>query len=315
MSSGIANKKKLNVIHRTTSETIRLSEADILDETVHIAPFPSTLRNSSSLHHSRKKVQSSFQITDVCLTRPDFGDESADDLDESHTDENSRFTDNETPSYSEDSRDAEEHGTTSTFGQMSTAATTAPISSASMRSREEKSKSLSSDSQNSNSFSRGRWTCLDYVDNTPQFIDMNIADNEKFVNQYLKSSSALKNCELFFEKKFQDVLQFDKNGVNFNKEEVDDAYRRVANLLTTNKVAKDTNIGGKATAIDSKIEQAMDLVKSHLMYAVRQDVNVLKLKISELLVKISQLESENLYLRAKASPEVLKLLERRNQAA
>lgn len=61
--------------------------------------------------------------------------------------------------------------------------------------------------------------------------------------------------------------------------------------------------------------QFQDLVKSHLMYAVRQDVNVLKLKISELLVKISQLESENLYLRAKASPEVLKLLERRNQTS
>lgn len=237
MASGIG-KKKFNVIHRTTSETIRLSEADILDETMHIAPFPSVRNNS--VHFSRKKVQSSFQITDVCLTRPDFGDESADDLDESHTDDNSRVTDNETPSYSEDSRDTEDHGTGSTFGQMSTTATTAPISTPSIKSKEEKSRSLSSDSPNSNSFSRGRWTCLDYVDNTQQLIDMDIADNEKFVNQYLKSSSALKNCELFFEKKFQDVLQFEKNGINFNKDEVDDAYRRVASLLTTTKVEKNT---------------------------------------------------------------------------
>ncbi|KAK9889927.1 hypothetical protein WA026_008736 [Henosepilachna vigintioctopunctata] len=315
MASSIS-KKKINVIHRTTSETIRLSETDILDETVHIPSFSSTLRTNQSIHFSRKKVQSSFQITDVCLTRPDVGDESADDLDESHTDDNSRVTDNETPSFSEDSRDAEEHATLATICLTSTAPTTAPISSTSTtRSKEEKSRSLSSDSPNSNSFSRGRWTCLDYVDNNQDILDMDLADSENFVNQYLKSSSALKNCELFFEQKFQDVLQFDNNGLTFDKDEVDDAYRRVACLLTTTEAENNTGVGGKEgpVAIDSKIEQAMDMVKSHLMYAVRQDVNVLKLKISELLVRISQLESENLYLRAKASPEVLRLLERRNQ--
>lgn len=51
-------------------------------------------------------------------------------------------------------------------------------------------------------------------------------------------------------------------------------------------------------AIDNKIEQAMDLVKSHLMYTVREEVEVLKEKIAELMEKIQQLETENNYLRS-----------------
>lgn len=58
-------------------------------------------------------------------------------------------------------------------------------------------------------------------------------------------------------------------------------------------------------AIDNKIEQAMDLVKSHLMYTVREEVEVLKEKIAELMERIQQLESENNFLRSqipKANP-------------
>ncbi len=54
-------------------------------------------------------------------------------------------------------------------------------------------------------------------------------------------------------------------------------------------------------AIDNKIEQAMDLVKSHLMFAVREEVEVLKEKIAELMERIAFLESENSILRAAAS--------------
>ncbi|XP_065169137.1 TSC22 domain family protein 1 isoform X2 [Atheta coriaria] len=50
-------------------------------------------------------------------------------------------------------------------------------------------------------------------------------------------------------------------------------------------------------AIDNKIEQAMDLVKSHLMYTVREEVEVLKEKIVELMERIQQLETENAYLK------------------
>ena len=59
--------------------------------------------------------------------------------------------------------------------------------------------------------------------------------------------------------------------------------------------------GSSTVAIDNKIEQAMDLVKSHLMFAVREEVEVLKERISELMERITFLESENSILRSSAS--------------
>uniref|UniRef100_A0A286XUU0 TSC22 domain family protein 3 n=1 Tax=Cavia porcellus TaxID=10141 RepID=A0A286XUU0_CAVPO len=57
--------------------------------------------------------------------------------------------------------------------------------------------------------------------------------------------------------------------------------------------------------IDNKIEQAMDLVKSHLMFAVREEVEVLKEQIRDLAERNAALEQENSLLRALASPEQL----------
>lgn len=48
-----------------------------------------------------------------------------------------------------------------------------------------------------------------------------------------------------------------------------------------------------------------DLVKSHLMFAVREEVEVLKEKIAELMDKINQLEMENAVLKANATQETL----------
>ncbi|KAK6478057.1 TSC22 domain family protein 1-like [Huso huso] len=66
--------------------------------------------------------------------------------------------------------------------------------------------------------------------------------------------------------------------------------------------------GSSMVAIDNKIEQAMDLVKSHLMFAVREEVEVLKEQIKELAERNSVLERENSLLRAIASPEQLNQL-------
>jgi len=63
--------------------------------------------------------------------------------------------------------------------------------------------------------------------------------------------------------------------------------------------------GSSTVAIDNKIEQAMDLVKSHLMFAVREEVEVLKERISELMERITFLESENSILRSSASQDTL----------
>lgn len=51
-----------------------------------------------------------------------------------------------------------------------------------------------------------------------------------------------------------------------------------------------------------------DLVKSHLMFAVREEVEVLKEKIAELMDRINQLEAENSILKSHATPEILSQL-------
>ncbi|CAN0346700.1 unnamed protein product [Lampetra planeri] len=66
--------------------------------------------------------------------------------------------------------------------------------------------------------------------------------------------------------------------------------------------------GASMVAIDNKIEQAMDLVKSHLMFAVREEVEILREQIKELVDKNNHLEQENQALRGLANPEQLQEL-------
>ncbi|XP_078736310.1 uncharacterized protein LOC144950124, partial [Lampetra fluviatilis] len=70
----------------------------------------------------------------------------------------------------------------------------------------------------------------------------------------------------------------------------------------------DSSPGASMVAIDNKIEQAMDLVKSHLMFAVREEVEILREQIKELVDKNSHLEQENQALRGLANPEQLQEL-------
>ncbi|XP_066478777.1 TSC22 domain family protein 1 isoform X2 [Tiliqua scincoides] len=82
----------------------------------------------------------------------------------------------------------------------------------------------------------------------------------------------------------------------------------LSSLLGTDSSAlrlDSSSSGASVVAIDNKIEQAMDLVKSHLMYAVREEVEVLKEQIKELVEKNNQLEQENTLLKTLASPEQL----------
>ncbi|XP_059080806.1 trithorax group protein osa-like [Tigriopus californicus] len=66
--------------------------------------------------------------------------------------------------------------------------------------------------------------------------------------------------------------------------------------------------GNSQGAIDNRIEQAMDLVKSHLMNAVRSEVEELKEKIIGLETKIDHLQSENEILKAHAPSDVVQQL-------
>uniref|UniRef100_A0A8C4QYV0 TSC22 domain family protein 1 n=1 Tax=Eptatretus burgeri TaxID=7764 RepID=A0A8C4QYV0_EPTBU len=72
---------------------------------------------------------------------------------------------------------------------------------------------------------------------------------------------------------------------------------------------EDGSSGASVVAIDNKIEQAMDLVKSHLMYAVREEVELLREQIKDLLERNVHLEQENRLLRRLASPEQLQKLQ------
>ncbi|KAM3876389.1 TSC22 domain family protein 2 [Diretmus argenteus] len=75
--------------------------------------------------------------------------------------------------------------------------------------------------------------------------------------------------------------------------------------LRGSKVGNDSASGASVVAIDNKIEQAMDLVKSHLMYAVREEVEVLKEQIKDLYERNSVLERENAVLKSLANTEQL----------
>ena len=57
-----------------------------------------------------------------------------------------------------------------------------------------------------------------------------------------------------------------------------------------------------------------DLVKSHLMFAVREEVVVLKDKIGELMERISQLEYENNVLRQYATQETLQQIQQHHSS-
>uniref|UniRef100_A0A8K9UVU7 TSC22 domain family protein 2 n=1 Tax=Oncorhynchus mykiss TaxID=8022 RepID=A0A8K9UVU7_ONCMY len=75
--------------------------------------------------------------------------------------------------------------------------------------------------------------------------------------------------------------------------------------VSTGYMGSSNASGASVVAIDNKIEQAMDLVKSHLMYAVREEVEVLKEQIKELYERNSQLEQENAVLKSLANMDQL----------
>ncbi|KAH7714085.1 shortsighted class 1 [Aphelenchoides avenae] len=77
---------------------------------------------------------------------------------------------------------------------------------------------------------------------------------------------------------------------------------------STNGSGGGSAANSQLVAIDSKIEQAMDLVKTHLMFAVREEVEILRARILELETTVIQLEAENAILREHVPSDILKNL-------
>lgn len=67
----------------------------------------------------------------------------------------------------------------------------------------------------------------------------------------------------------------------------------------------DMSVSARTLKIDNKIEAAMDLVKKHLMSAVRDEVDELKEKIKDLTEETNRLKNENKELRAALPADVL----------
>ncbi|CAG9862207.1 unnamed protein product [Phyllotreta striolata] len=110
-----------------------------------------------------------------------------------------------------------------------------------------------------------------------QTFDQNLANNVYTNPQFAMSVNSLT------------VLDNSENATDLGETNSGNPSENIDDLSKTNPVVN---------AIDNKIEQAMDLVKSHLMYTVREEVEVLKEKIAELMEKIQQLETENNFLRS-----------------
>ncbi|XP_077392194.1 TSC22 domain family protein 1-like isoform X1 [Festucalex cinctus] len=111
------------------------------------------------------------------------------------------------------------------------------------------------------------------------------------------------------------------SGSNAGQGQEAEGNAAIASALTASAGLKtldgeeDGSSGASVVAIDNKIEQAMDLVKSHLMYAVREEVEVLKEQIKELIDRNSQLEQENTLLKTLASPEQMAQFQAQVQTA
>ncbi|XP_053321047.1 TSC22 domain family protein 4 [Spea bombifrons] len=77
----------------------------------------------------------------------------------------------------------------------------------------------------------------------------------------------------------------------------------------------DSGSSNSLIAIDNKIEQAMDLVKTHLLFAVREEVEILNEQIKDLTERNSLLEHENSLLRSLSTPQQLSEMQSRIQAS
>merc|ERR1712032_923162 len=76
-------------------------------------------------------------------------------------------------------------------------------------------------------------------------------------------------------------------------------------LYAMNAILKRSASGAGQGSIDNRIEQAMDLVKSHLMSAVRSEVEELREKIAKLEDTVQVLSRENDTLRNPAQRGLL----------
>lgn len=235
--SSLSNKgkNKGTVIHRTTSETLRLGD-DILNNPMRAIQTAAGTRKKNTA----SSPNCSFQITGV--TRNDLGEDSADDLDESHTDDISRITDNETPSFSEDSRDIDDpqqvylilplpivqHQQPPSIDEEVSAETDGDK----VEQLEEKiGRFKITKVETPVPFSRGRWTCLDYSDlsessDSSSYI---ICENQKSLAPVETSGTAAQTVESLNKNNSADVSKKSFTANNCQETNSDSGAIKISN--------------------------------------------------------------------------------------
>ncbi|CAJ0962232.1 unnamed protein product, partial [Mesorhabditis belari] len=179
-------------------------------------------------------------------------------------------------------------------------------------------------------FSRGRWRCVDFPDSRPPPELMEtlskfdadakvIAANFKPMPENESSTIIVTSIvpqpptpQRINTEEGKDVHQptLHENPPLAEIKEMDTPRIDASPLPTipvkTPDVEDEQSIGTvNVVAIDSKIEQAMDLVKTHLTFAVREEVEVLRHTINELEQKVATLESQNNFLRQYIPQDVI----------
>ncbi|CAJ0575814.1 unnamed protein product, partial [Mesorhabditis spiculigera] len=183
-------------------------------------------------------------------------------------------------------------------------------------------------------FSRGRWKCVDYPDGkTPPELMDTLSKFDSGARVYSADYSIPKQPEAstivvssMVQPPNQDpqLVQTQITTVPIQTQMPESQQQRPQEITTTTittispqphapvptikspDAEDDTSIGSvNVVAIDSKIEQAMDLVKTHLTFAVREEVEVLRLTIAELEQRTAATEQQNNFFRQFVPAEVL----------
>lgn len=157
-------------------------------------------------------------------------------------------------------------------------------------------------------FKRGRWKCMDFLGDGPFEQIQQSGDEANDLNCQCFNVNSIAHSRNVMNKEI-----FERDGATSKS----DSRKIMSNDFNCTKninVTKDSNhitplsIRAIEMAIDSKIEEAIELVKGHLVQTIREALKVFTDKVDKLTARVKQLESENSFLKANATIETLEQL-------
>ncbi|KAM9834537.1 TSC22 domain family protein 4-like isoform X2 [Syngnathus typhle] len=146
-------------------------------------------------------------------------------------------------------------------------------------------------------YGRGRWMCTDFTEGLKRVMDS---------MRHAQSLESLESVRGAVHSPSQPIRDGETSVLRLSRSQPSSPPPTLTLIPTPATFSLDNSAAFSlptdisVVAIDNKIEQAMDLVKSHLMLAVREEVELLREQIRELQERNQQLEAENRALRAQA---------------